>query len=181
MAASDPLLLARIGKPHGIRGEVTVQVHTDDPQARFAPGLVYATQAAADSGVPRELTIAASRLHRDVWLLRFEEIPDRTGAESLRDTRLMLDAEAAATEDEDDQNAWYERDLVGLAAHDPAGRRLGEVTGLVLGSAQDLLRVRLEDGREGLVPFVERLVPVVDVAGGRVVIDAPPGLFDLEA
>lgn len=180
---TDPLLVARIGKPHGLRGEVTVQTHTDDPRGRFVPGATYDTEAAAGSGVPRRLTIAGARLHRDLWLLQFEEIPDRTGAESLRGTRLLLDAGAADSpgSDEDDDNSWYEADLVGLAAYDPVGGHLGEVTGLVLGVAQDLLRLRLADGREGLVPFVTQLVPVVDVEGGRVVVDAPPGLFDLEA
>ena len=62
---------------------------------------------------------------------------------------------------------------------DPSGAVLGEVAGLELGAAQDRLRVRLADGREGLVPFVAALVPEVDVEGGRVVVDAPAGLFDL--
>ena len=92
MPADSRLLVARIGKPHGLRGEVTVQTHTDDPEARFAPGVVYATEAAPGSGVPRSLTLRTARLHQKVWLLGFEEIPDRTGAESLRGTRLVVDA-----------------------------------------------------------------------------------------
>ena len=89
-------VLARIGKPHGIRGEVTVQAHTDDPAARFVPGATFATEAPPGSGVPRVLTISAARLHRDTWLLAFEEVPDRTGAEGLRGTRLVLDDDAGA-------------------------------------------------------------------------------------
>lgn len=178
-SSTDPLLVARIGKPHGLRGEVTVQTHTDDPERRYVPGTVFATQAAAGTGVPRELTLASARKHRAVWLLGFEEIPDRTGAESLRGTRLLLDIDAGEQEvDEDD--GWYEHDLVGLAVHDPAGAVLGEVTGLSIGAAQDLLELRLSDGREVLVPFVEAIVTDVDTEAGHVVVDAPAGLFDLD-
>ena len=178
---STDRLVARIGKPHGLRGEVTVQVHTDEPEARFVAGAVFATQASAGSGVPHRLTLASARLHRDTWLLGFEEIPDRTGAEGLRGARLLL-ADHIARDTawvEDDEEAWYEDELVGLSALDPAGERLGEVTGLLTGPAQDLLIVRLEDGAEAMVPFVAAIVTEVDVEGGQIVIDAPPGLLDL--
>ena len=181
MPADSRLLVARIGKPHGLRGEVTVQTHTDDPEARFAPGVAYATEAAPGSGVPRSLTLRTARLHQKVWLLGFEEIPDRTGAESLRGTRLVSDAAAAAEAAADEDDAWYEDELVGLTAVDPAGTTLGEVTGLRTGAAQDQLVLRLTGGAEALVPFVEAIVPEVDVDGGRVVVDAPPGLLELNA
>src|SRR4051794_3143185 len=125
MPADSRLLVARIGKPHGLRGEVTVQTHTDDPQARFVPGATYETEAAAGSGVPRSLTLSSARLHQKTWLLGFEEVPDRTGAESLRGTRLFIGAEAAVAQEEED--AWYEDELVGLTAVDPSGATLGEV------------------------------------------------------
>jgi 16S rRNA processing protein RimM len=177
--ASSARLVARIGKPHGIRGEVTVQVHTDDPLSRLVPGAVFETEAPSGSGVPRELTLVSARLHRDIWLLGFEGIPDRTGAEGLRGTRLLLAEDDLAEVDEDDDEGWYQEDLVGLRAEGPSGALIGEVSGLHVGAAQDLLAVRLADGREALVPFVEAIVPVVDVADGRVVIDAPPGLLEL--
>lgn len=177
---SESTVVARIGKPHGLRGEVTVQLHTDEPERRLAVGAVLETEAASGSGVPRALTVRSTRVHRGIWLVGFEEVPDRTGAEGLRGTRLVLDAEAPAAAD-DDEDTFTEAELVGLAVHDRSGRRVGEVVRLVLGSAQDRLAVRLEDGREGEVPFVAALVPEVDVAGGRVVVDAPDGLFDLEA
>ena len=181
MPAESRLLVARIGKPHGLRGEVTVQTHTDDPEARFAPGAVYATEAAAGSGVPRALTLRSARLHQKIWLLGFEEIGERTSAESLRGTRLFIDAEAAAEAAADEDDAWYEDELVGLTAVDPAGAPLGEVTGLRTGAAQDQLVLRLTGGSEALVPFVAAIVPEVDVEGGRVVVDAPPGLLELNA
>ncbi|MEP6651323.1 MAG: ribosome maturation factor RimM [Lapillicoccus sp.] len=176
---SDPddgeVVVARIGKPHGLRGEVTVQLHTDDPEARFAVGREVDTQAAAGSGVPKALTIRSTRVHQGVWLLAFAEIPDRTGAESLRGTRLV------ARERDVADDGWYEDDLVGLAVLTRDGTRLGEVTGLELGPAQDLLVVALDTGSDAYLPFVEAIVPVVDVGGGRVVVDPPEGLLELNA
>ncbi len=176
-------MLARIGKPHGIRGEVTVQAHTDEPEWRFAVGAVLDTEAAAGTGVPRALTVRSARLHRGIWLLGFEEIPDRTGAESLRGTRLVLPpgepSEPAPDKSADDDEGYYEEDLVGLPATDSSGAALGEVVGLEVGAAQDVLRVRLTDGRTAYVPFVAAIVPTVDLDAGVVVIDAPPGLLDL--
>ena len=178
---SDALLVARIGKPHGLRGESTVQVHTDDPGRRFVPGTTFLTEAAPGSGVPRQLTLRSSRLHRDIWLLGFEEIPDRTGAESLRGTRLFLAAQDLVEEQEpeDEEESWYEEDLVGLEAVGTDGATIGRVSGLETGTAQDLLVIELAGGGEALVPFVEAIVPEVDVEGGRVVLDPPPGLLEL--
>lgn len=167
-------VVARVGKPHGLRGEVTVQVHTDSPQDRFVTGLTFETDP--DRGA---LTLTSARVHQGVWLLGFEETTDRTAAEALRGTRLL-----AAAEDDDEEDAWYEDDLVGVEVRDPQGSRIGEIVALQVRPAQDLLEVRLEDGRTGLVPFVEALVPevVVDAPGeSYVVVDAPVGLFDLDA
>jgi 16S rRNA processing protein RimM len=177
---TDPVVVARVGKPHGLRGEVTVRLHTDEPERRLAPGAVLATEAEPGSGVPGELTVRSTRVHRGIWLVAFDEVPDRTGAEGLRGTRLVLDDDAAgAPADHDDDEVFTEDELVGLAVDDVAGERVGEVIALEVGAAQDRLVVRLLDGREGRVPFVSALVPTVDVEGGRVVVDAPQGLFDL--
>ncbi len=166
-------VVARIGKPHGLRGEVTVQVHTDDPEERFVPGVEFETEP--DRGV---LTLTTTRVHQGVWLLGFEEVHDRTGAEAVRGTRLLLE------EPEDEDDAWYEEDLVGVEVRDTTGARVGEIVSLQIRPVQDLLEVRLDDGRTGLVPFVEAIVPVVEVTAageGHVVMDAPDGLFDLDA
>lgn len=178
MSSSEERVLARIGKPHALRGEVTVQLHTDDPESRFVPGVVLGTRARPGSGVPRELTLATARVHRGIWLLGFEEIPDRTGAESLRNTRLVLVEDDV---DDVDDEGWYEADLVGLSACSPAGEPLGEICALEVGDAQDRLVLRRLDGREVLLPFVEAIVPEIDTAAGRLVVDAPPGLLDLDA
>jgi 16S rRNA processing protein RimM len=178
-APTDALLVARIGKPHGLHGEVTVQLHTDDPDARFATGAVLTTKAAPGSGVPRTLTVATTRVHRGIWLIGFEQIPDRTGAESLRGTQLFLDAADLTSDQDDDSEGWYEDELVGLAVVTTDGTVVGEVTALETRAVQDLIVVRLTGGGEALVPFVEAIVPEVDVEGGRVVIDPPAGLLDL--
>ena len=175
---SQSTVIARIGKPHGLLGEVTVQLHTDEPERRLAVGTVIDTEATSGTGVPRALTVRSTRVHNGVWLVGFEEIPDRTGAESLRGTRLVVDAaDVLPVAEEDD--VFTEEQLRGLAVVDPAGTVLGEVGGLELGAAQDRLVILLPDGREAQVPFVAALVPEVDLEAGRVVVDAPPGLLDL--
>ncbi|MFN8080459.1 MAG: ribosome maturation factor RimM [Kineosporiaceae bacterium] len=168
------LLVARVGRAHGIRGEVTVQVHTDDPEARFAPGSVL-LPAAAGPGLPAALTVTATRDHNGVRLLTFAEIADRTAAEALRGVRLEVDVAEAEADSEDD--AWYDHDLIGLHAVDPAGHPVGRVVGVEHLPAQDLLEVEVTGGERRLVPLVTAIVPEVDIAGGRVVIDAPPGLL----
>lgn len=178
MDAPEGHVVARIGKPHALRGEVTVQLHTDDPESRLVPGVVLDTRAQPGSGVPTQLTLATTRVHQGIWLLGFEEIPDRTGAESLRGTRLVLAEEDL---DDDPDDGWYEKDLVGLTARTPDDEVIGEVVALELGAAQDRIVLRRPDGREALVPFVEAIVPEVDPEAGRLIIDAPPGLLDLGA
>ena len=175
---SQSTVIARIGKPHGLHGEVTVQLHTDEPERRLAVGAEIATEAGSGSGVPRVLTVRSTRVHNGIWLVAFHEIPDRTGAESLRGTRLVVDG-ADALAAPDDEDVFTEDQLRGLSVVDPAGVVLGSVGGLELGAAQDRLVILLPDGREAQVPFVAALVPEVDLEGGRVVVDAPPGLLDL--
>lgn len=182
-------VIARVGKPHGIRGEVTVQVHTDDPRGRFVVGTMYATQARPGSGVPRRLTLRSARDHNGTWLLAFEEVPDRTAAEGLRGTRLLTDPSAgsdsggrgAADVDSAVGEGWYEEELVGLDVLSVSGIHVGTVAGLELGAAQDRLVVRRLDGGMAYIPFVAQLVPTVDVPGRRVLIDPPPGLLELDA
>lgn len=164
-------VVARIGKPHGLRGEVTVQVHTDDPEERFTPGTEFATEP--DRGM---LTLRSVRVHQQIYLLGFEGVPDRTAAESLRNTRILL---AGEEEDRGDDDAWREEDLLGLTVVLADGTVVGEVSALHTRDVQDLLEVRRTDGREVLVPFVEEIVPEVDEEARRVTIDPPEGLLEL--
>jgi 16S rRNA processing protein RimM len=120
------------------------------------------------------LTVASVRDHNGTLLLGFEEVLDRSAAEALRGAVL----EADVPEEPGEPDAWYDHQLVGLAAVDPAGRALGEIVAVEHPGAQDLLVVRRPDGQDRLVPFVTAIVPAVDVAGGTVVIDAPGGLLD---
>jgi len=168
------VVVGRIGKPHGIRGEVTVEVRTDEPERRFAVGTtVRAARPNGTAGPWSALTVAGARRHQQTLLVRFAELHDRTTAESVRG--LLLHATVAAGEAPEDPDEFYDHQLVGLRAEDLDGRPLGEVTAVVHG-AQDLLQIRTPDRRDVLVPFVAALVPEVDVAGGRVVVADRPGL-----
>jgi 16S rRNA processing protein RimM len=168
------VVVGRVGKPHGLRGEVTVEVRTDEPDRRFAVGTTLRAERPQGSAAAwPALTVAGTRWHQSTLLVRFEELPDRTTAEGARG--LVLHADVPADESPEDPDEFYDHQLVGLAAEDLDGRPLGEVTA-VLHGAQDLLQIRTPDGRDALVPFVSALVPEVDVAGGRVVVADRPGL-----
>jgi 16S rRNA processing protein RimM len=170
------LVVGRIGRPHGIRGEVTVQVHTDDPDSRFAAGSVLVTEPAARG----PLTVSSSRWHSGRLLVTFAGYDDRTSAEDLRGTLLVVDSADVGPADDPDE--FHDHELVGLGVVTVAGEPVGVVAD-VLHQGQDLLVIR--PGRPGaedvLVPFVAPLVPEVDVKAGRLVIDPPPGLLDLGA
>lgn len=166
------LVVARVGRPHGIHGEVSVEVRTDDPDRRFTAGARYATDPAAAG----PLTLGSVRDHNGRLLLTFDEVPDRTAAEALRGVLLLLDVDEQAEADEPD--AWYDHQLVGLAARTIDGTDAGVVSAVEHGAAQDLLVLRLPTGGEARVPFVTALVPEVDVEAGRVLLDPPGGLLD---
>ncbi|MGY1705768.1 ribosome maturation factor RimM [Geodermatophilus sp. SYSU D00697] len=179
-AANDPtdtVVVGRIGRPHGVRGEVTVEVRTDDPDLRFADGAVLLTEPAARG----PLTVAGRRWHRDVLLLLLEGpdgrvVDSREAAEELRNTELHVPvADLPQLEDPD---AYYDHQLVGLTARLTDETVLGEVSA-VRHEGADLLVVRRDEGGELLVPFVAAIVPTVDLAGGFVVVDPPEGLLEL--
>lgn len=161
------LTAAIVGPALGLRGEVILDVRSDDPEV-LAPGasLEIAGRGAA-------LTVRSVRVHKDRVLASFEECASREDAEVLRGARLLV-------EEHEEEDAWYPHQLKGLAARTPGGEDLGTVTGLTPGAAQDLLLVKTPAGTV-MVPFVTQLVPTVDVEGGVVIIDAPPGLFDDQA
>ena len=171
------LVVGRVGRPHGLRGEVTVEVRTDDPGQRFMAGSSLAT-------VPAErgpLKVAASRWHSGRLLVRFAGYEDRDAAEELRDTILAIDSdELEPLEGPDD---FYDHDLIGLQVVTAVGDPVGAVSD-VLHYGQDMLVIEgtgTRSGAEILVPFVAAIVPEVDVAAGRLVIDPPPGLLDPDA
>ncbi len=171
---SIEVVVGRIGRPHGLRGEVTVDVRSDEPGRRYADGAVLRAEAPRGSAFGhRTLTVARTRWHQQVLLATFEEIAGRDAAEAARG--VVLRAEVDPAETPEDPEEFYDHQLVGLAVHDVDGTHLGEVTGLVHG-AQDLLAVRALAGHDALVPFVAALVPEVDLVGRRVVVADRPGL-----
>jgi 16S rRNA processing protein RimM len=224
------LVVGRVTRPHGVRGEVSVEVRTDDPDLRFAVGRVMATDPAAAG----PLTVESVRWHSGRLLIQFAGIADRNQAEELRGTWLTLDsAEVGSTGDPDE---FHDHELIGLAVVTTLGEPVGRVTD-VRHFGQDLLVIEplparspaapeagpaeigaaetgpAETGPAGtgpvptgpaqagrgpggparparaqpgnglgselLVPFVAAIVPEVDVAAGRLVIDPPPGLLEL--
>ncbi len=167
------VVVGRIGRPHGIRGEVTVEVRTDDPDVRLAPGSILVTDPARLGPI----TVAAARWHSGRLLLSVEGVLDRTGAEGLRG--VVLSAEVPDDERSEDPEEFYDHQLRGLRALSPDGTELGTVTDVVHLPGQDLLALD-HGGREVLVPFVAELVPEIDVEAGRIVLDPPSGLLSLD-
>lgn len=169
---TDMVVVARIGRPQGVNGEVTVELRTDAPQERLAAGSTLLT----DPPERGPLRIEASRQHGSAWVLSLEGIADRPGAETLRNTLLLVPAGARPQLDQVDE--FYDDQLIGLRAETIDGAFLGEVT-RVSHHGSELLVIRRPDGRELLVPFVSAIVTEVDLDAGRVVIDPPPGLLEL--
>ncbi|RYY42102.1 MAG: ribosome maturation factor RimM [Actinomycetales bacterium] len=167
------VVVGRIGRAHGIKGELTVDVRTDEPERRFAPGSAL---VAGD----RTVVVAAARNHSGRLLLRLEGVADRTAAEALHGRVLEIDLDPDDEPDEDD--AYYDHQLMGLRVHDHEGADVGIVVEVLHLPEQDLLSVDLDDGARGvLVPFVTALVPEVDLAAGHVALADVPGLLDPDA
>ena len=172
--SDDLVAIGRIGPARGVRGDVFVQPWTDDPDARFAPGAVLRTSAPATGD--GTLTVETSSTAGGKLVVHFSGIDDRTAAEQLRGLELLIPVgERPALEDPDE---YYASDLVGLTAVSLSGDVIGAVRDVVDIAGADYLVLDVE-GRERLVPFVSAIVPEVDIAGGRVSIDPPEGLFDL--
>lgn len=168
------VVVATIGKAHGLRGEVALILRTDQPELRLAPGTVFAVEGEA---APSTLTVSSTRIQQGRWYARFAEVTDRTAAENLRGIELELSVD---TEEEqaEDPDAWYPTQLKGLTVRHVDGRELGTVIDLEHYPAQDLLIVRGVDGRRVMLPLVSQLVPEIDLEAGVVLADPPGGLFE---
>lgn len=171
------VVVGRLGRPHGVRGEVSVEVRTDEPERRLAPGTTLGCRrpGSGPAAARAALTVASARRHGDRLLVRFEGVADRDAAEALRGVLLVRVVDA--TERPEDPEEFYDHQLVGLAVRTAAGRDAGVVADVVHAGAQDLLVVRRED-QERLVPFVSALVPRVDLDERVVVVADLPGLLD---
>ena len=186
------LTVAVIGPAHALKGEVRLDIRTDDPEGRLAPGTSLPVQAPrGDAGpagsAPDHLTVARLRFDGARWFARFEEVGDRTAAEALRGARLLVDTSTADRDGADsaEDDAWYAHELIGLRAirvvpealPDGETQHLGEVVDLEPGVAQDRLVVRTPDGERIAVPFVEALIPEIDPDAGTITLAPPGGLF----
>ncbi|MFC4560273.1 ribosome maturation factor RimM [Nocardiopsis mangrovi] len=166
------LVVGRIGRAHGVRGDVAVDVRTDDPAERFAAGARLLT----DPDAAGPLTIKSVRTHSGRLLVRFASVADRDAAEALRGVTLLVDS--ADIPPVDDPDEFHDHELIGLRAVTSDGTDIGVVDD-ILHHAQDVLVIKDTEGAEVLVPFVRELVPDVDTGAGRLVVAPPPGLLDL--
>ncbi len=174
------VIVGRIGRPHGIRGEVVIGVRTDEPDFRFAVGAtLQVAEHDQESAGGGQLTVASARWHSGQLLVAFAGVTDRSAAAELTGSWLSVDS--TQLPEIGDPDEFRDHELIGLAVRTCAGEPVGVITD-VLHYGQDLLVVRRADGQRGecLVPFVKAIVPEVDVRGGVVVIDPPPGLIDVE-
>ncbi len=158
------LLVGRIGRAHGIHGEATVEVRTDNPEARFAIGARVQTESRGD------LVVRSYRVHNGILLLGFENIVDRNSIEKLRDTLLYAEVDIdAESEYEDD---YHVLQLIGCTAFLESGKEFGTVSDVINLPGQDLLAINTPTG-EVLIPFVHQLVPVVDVKNKKMTVIPP--------
>ena len=166
------VVVGRLGRAHGIRGDLIVDVRTDEPERRFAAGTSFDTPAG-------RLTVASARWHGSRLLVSFAEVGDRAGAERLRGVELRIEVSAADLPGDPDE--YYDHQLIGLGVQDASGVVVGSVAEVLHLPGQDLLVVRRDSAAEVLVPFVTELVPTVDLASGTIVVADVPGLLDAGA
>ncbi|HUR52246.1 MAG TPA: ribosome maturation factor RimM [Mycobacteriales bacterium] len=168
----DLVVVGRIGRPQGIKGEVTVEVRTDAPDERFAPDAELLTPTGT-------LTVERARDHSGRLVVLFAGVEDRSAAEALRGTVLSVDVRTLPPIDDEDE--YYDSQLVGLRVEQRDGTVLGQVVEVLHLPHGDVLAVRRHGPgeQELLVPFLRAMVPVVDLAGGRAVVELPEGLLEL--
>ena len=164
------LVVARIGRAHGVLGEATVELRTDQPEDRFFIGSVLATEP--ESFGP--LTISSVRDHNGTLLLGFEGVSDRNEIEKLRNVLLLADVDIEADSTEDD---FHVQQLLQCEVSTEDGAVIGKVTDVINLPGQDVLAVSYND-REVLIPFVKAIVPTVDIKNRKIVIVPPLGLLD---
>lgn len=173
MTDSVEVIVGVIGRPHGIRGEVTIDLRTDEPDRRFVVGQVL--EAEPGRGLERRaLTVATKRMHNGRLLITFTELVDRTAVEAARGTRLL--AKVPVDQEPENDGEFYDRQLIGLRVLDSSGAEIGEIAEVLHLPAQDVLEIKTDSGPR-LVPFVSELVPDVDLGQGIVRLAEVPGLL----
>lgn len=187
------LVVGQIGRPHGIRGEVSVAVRTDEPEERFVAGSAFTTEVPRDRRVstgpapaaaggepyrvPAQLVIESVRWHQGRGIVQFEGVYDRNVAEALRGVLLQVDS--AGLTPPDDPDEFHDHQLIGLRVEALDGSVLGTVDRIDHAPSADLIVLKKAAGGTALIPFVSQMVPKVDLAGGSVLVDLPEGLLDL--
>lgn len=164
------LVVARIGRAHGVLGEATIEVRTDQPEDRFYIGSVLATEPTTFG----PLTITSVRDHNGTLLLGFKGVSDRNQVEELRDVLLLADVDIEADSTEDD---FHVQQLLQCQVNTQDGLEIGPVTDVINLPGQDVLAVDY-NGREVLIPFVKAIVPIVDVKNRKITVVPPAGLLD---
>ncbi|WP_144208588.1 ribosome maturation factor RimM [Mycobacterium tilburgii] len=174
------LLVGRVVKAHGITGEVVVEVHTDDPTTRFAPGNTLRAKPSRGSVAPGSFVVDTVREHGGRLLVRLAGVADRDAADALRGNLFVVDSDDLPPIDEPD--TYYDHQLEGLHVRTTTGHDVGVVAEVLHTAAGELLAVRQGEGdqvREVLVPFVTAIVTSVSLDDQMVEIDPPEGLLDL--
>lgn len=177
MAETENVVVGRVGKPHGLAGDVTVEVRTDEPEVRFAKG--RKVRLIDQEDFARDFTITNSKFHSGRLLVRFAHVVDREGAEAIRGR--IIEVEVPSDEQPQGVEEFYDRHLVGLKVLDTSGLSMGEVIRVDHLPGQDYLIVdHPEIKEEVMVPFTSEFVPTVDLESGLVTVDGPKGLFNLD-
>lgn len=167
------LVVGRIIRPHGVRGDLVCEVRTDEPEKRFVAGSVMRTDPAHHG----PLSLTAVRWYQSRLLVTFAEVDDRNAADELRGLLLCVDSEVV--DDLDDPDEFRDHELVGLEVADESGVVLGRVKRIDHAPAHELIVLNRESGGQAFIPFISQMVPSVDVAAGRIVVDLPEGMLDL--
>jgi len=175
MSSKTQLRVGRLTKAHGLKGAIKIELYTDDPERRFVPGAVFTLQVPTSSPWHgKTLELSELKWYNTHPVAFFKDVPDRTTAESLLKAILWVDQDL--TESPDEEDAWFDHQLVGLSVIRD-GVKVGTISLVEHLPAQDLLHVATDAG-EVLVPFVKAIVPSVDVKGGTLTVTPPPGLFE---
>lgn len=165
------LVVGRIGRAHGVRGDLFVEPFTDEPDKRFSPGAQLITSS------NQLVTVHESKWHSGKLVIHFQGHDDRTTAETLRGLELYADVDPQELPTEEGE--YYDRQLIGMEVV-MGGSTVATVNDVIHLPSQDLLEITMHDGRNVLVPFVNEIVPDVDVASNSLTITPPPGLIDEE-
>ena len=170
MNREPTVVVGRITRPHGLKGELSVLV-LSEVEGRFADGAVVYLEDG------RALTVESARRHRSGLLVKFREVPDRTAAERLARRVLMVPASASP---ELPDGSWWDHQLVGCEVVTESGRSLGTVREVIHTAANDVWSA-VSDDRETLIPALKDVIVAVDTAGKRIVVREVPGLTVPEA